>query len=74
MNENIEDIETEALKRSLYGPIRTGSKEKMLNGDIFIAKINLDGQQHRLFFEVELRILRQNTFYFKTLLELFGER
>ena len=52
MNDNIEDIETEALKRSLYGPIRTGSKEKMLNGDIFIAKINLDGQTHRLFFEV----------------------
>ena len=74
MNENIEDIETEALKRSLYGPIRTGSKEKMLNGDIFIAKINLDGQPHRLFFEVELRTSRQNFFYFKTLLELFGER
>ena len=60
-SENIEDIENEALKRSIYGPIQTGSKEKMLNGDIFIAKINLEGQEHRLFFEVKFqsRILLQ---------------
>lgn len=46
-----EDIEYEALKRSTIGPIKTGSKDKMLNGDVFIAKMNLDGQEHRLFFE-----------------------
>ena len=51
-----EDIEYEALKRAIIGPIQTGSKEKMLHGDIFIAKINLEGQQHRLFFEVKFRI------------------
>ena len=33
----------------------------MLNGDIFIAKINLEGQEHRLFFEVKFqsRIFRK---------------
>ena len=51
-----EDIEFEALKRSTIGPLQTGSKDKMMNGDVFIAKINLEGQQHRLFFEVSQRI------------------